>query len=189
MSNTYRVTPQVKPSAPAAPMAPASSPSAPYSMREHRRQQPRARAERAEDRGLVDALELRHRDGADQDQHAAEQRDPADDRDAEHRVVDDRLDARENLADVDRRDVRVARDEVVLQPGARGGVGRAPCMKPMKVCGACVERARTEHEHEPAAAGVPPLDAAGRSSPARASIAARARRSASCRRRWMLKRS
>ena len=46
---------------------------------QHARDRPRVGAERLEDRGLVDALELRHRDGADQNQHAAEQHQAADD--------------------------------------------------------------------------------------------------------------
>ena len=41
---------------------------------------PRVRPERLEDRGLVDALELRHRHGADEDQRAAEEHQPADHR-------------------------------------------------------------------------------------------------------------
>ena len=49
--------------------------------RERRAEQARAGAERAKDGRLVDALELRHRHGADEDQHAAGQRDAADDRD------------------------------------------------------------------------------------------------------------
>jgi hypothetical protein len=44
---------------------------APEPDRQHRRQMARRRAQRLEDRGLVDALELRHRDRADQDEDAA----------------------------------------------------------------------------------------------------------------------
>src|SRR5947209_6308656 len=45
---------------------------------QHLGDRPRVRAERLEDRCLVDPLELGHRDGADENQRAAEQHEAAD---------------------------------------------------------------------------------------------------------------
>ena len=54
-------------------------------------------AEGSQDCSFVDALELRHRDGAYQDQNATRQCNPADDGDRERHVVEDGLDRGHDL--------------------------------------------------------------------------------------------
>ena len=73
MSSAYRLTPHVSPIAPSEPTRPASDPEHAVFDQQHPRDRPRVGAERLEDRRLVDALELRHRHRADEDQHAAEE--------------------------------------------------------------------------------------------------------------------
>ena len=157
MSKTCRVTPQLSPSAPAAPIVPASRPSALYSSASvivsNRVLAPRVR--RIAD--LVHALELGHRDGPDEDEHAAEERNPADDRNAKHRVVDDLLNAADDLAAVDGRDVRIPGDEIVLKPRAGRRIVRTLHEADERMR-RTRKGARVEDEHEPAAARVAPFD-------------------------------
>ena len=104
----------------AAPTMPASRPSALYSSASIVAEQPRAGAERAQDGGLVDALELRHRDRADQDQDAARRaRSPPTIEIASVTLSRTRLDRRDDLTDVDRRDVRERGDQIALEARPR----------------------------------------------------------------------
>ena len=106
ISNSCVAAAQDSPRAPAAPSTPASKPGEAVLDRAPSRRAPRAGAERPVDRRLVEPLKLRHRDGPDENQHAAEQRHGADDGDAERGVVDDLAQRRQDLAHVDGRDVR-----------------------------------------------------------------------------------
>ena len=120
-----RSTPASRPEARCTP-ARASSPSS-----------PRAGAERAQDRGLVDALELGHRDGADQDQDAARAaRSPPTIEMASVTLSSTRLDRREDLTHVDRRDVRKLRDQIALERGRAPSDPPAPAGCRCNVCGA-----------------------------------------------------
>ena len=141
-------------------MIPASSPSAPYSSAECRGQEPCARAERPQDRRLVDPLELGHRHGADENQDAAQERDAADNRDPEHTLSTMRLNPGEDFAAVDGRHVRE-----LSRPG-RAGAAPAPSgppglsAKPTNVCGASASTPGRNTNMKPPARDSRPLDVA-----------------------------
>src|SRR5829696_8859127 len=126
---------------------------------DHRGQRPGAGPERAQDRRLVDALELRHRDGADQDEDAAEQGNAADHRDRKRNVADHFLHGCQYLAYIDRRDVRISGDEIMLEGAAGGGILRRPGDADEAVWRGG-ERAGTKHEHETAGTRIFPGDLA-----------------------------
>src|SRR4029079_15422069 len=103
------------------------------------------------------ALKLRHRDGADEDQHAAQKSDPSDHRDAEHGVVDALLNAADDFAAVDRRDVWIPGDEIVLEASPDCSIV-GPLQESDVGMRRALEDARIEADHEAAAARVAPLD-------------------------------
>ena len=65
---------------------------------QHGRDQPAIRTECLEDSRLIHASELRHGDGADENQYAAEQDKSADDRHGERHVRHEHLNSLQNLA-------------------------------------------------------------------------------------------
>ena len=127
---------------------------------QHLGDRPRVGAERLEDGGLVDALELRHRHGADQNQRAAEQHQAADDGDGErdlgHHVADRSAESRESRSPTrsGKRSTRScwkrARAAAIVRPLERRDEGLRRL----------IEDARPEHEHEAAVARIPPLHVA-----------------------------
>ena len=127
MSKTSACTPQLRPSAPAAPMTPASSAERAVFEREHRRRAAacwrRACAGSPPRRPAGTSSSRRRRSGSARRSAARCRRRsemPSDD------VVDDGLDRADDLAAVDRGDVRKPGDEVVLEARARAiaSVGR-----------------------------------------------------------------
>ena len=124
------------------------------------------RPQRLEHRRLVNALELGHGDGANQNQHAAEQHQAAHHGDGEGDLGHHAADRLQHLAQIDHRDVRKALHQIVLEPRAsRGIVG--PFERRDHHLRSGVENAGPEHEHEPAASGVAPVDLSDAGDPRR----------------------
>ena len=113
-------------------------------------------AERLEDGGLVDPLELGHRHGADQNQHAAEQHQPPDDGDGDRDLGHHVANGLQNFVKVDHRHVGKALREIVLKAGARGRIV-GPLERRHEGLRRLIEHARPEYEHEAAVARVAPL--------------------------------
>src|SRR5215467_15089228 len=120
----------------------------------------RIRTEGLEDRGLVNTLELRHRDRPDENQHAAEQDQPADNRDGPRHFRHDIADRLENVVKIDHGDVWKAGDQIVLELRTRCGTAGRPLERRNEGLGGLLQRAGPEDEHEAPGAGVLEVDIA-----------------------------